>query len=62
VVAEGVETDEQANLLRLLDCHEMQGYWVCRPVPAALFEARYVAAAAPSPEGSRAGLRDLSSA
>jgi EAL domain-containing protein (putative c-di-GMP-specific phosphodiesterase class I) len=33
VCAEGVETEEQANVLRLLRCDEMQGYLVCRPVP-----------------------------
>jgi diguanylate cyclase (GGDEF)-like protein len=33
VVAEGVETEEQATVLRLLRCDEMQGYLVSRPVP-----------------------------
>jgi len=33
VVAEGVETEEQANLLRLLRCDEVQGYLFGRPVP-----------------------------
>jgi len=33
VVAEGVETDEQANLLRLLRCDEVQGYLFGRPMP-----------------------------
>ena len=33
VVAEGVETEEQANLLRLLKCDEFQGYLFSRPVP-----------------------------
>jgi len=33
VVAEGVETEEQAKLLRLLKCNEMQGYLFSRPVP-----------------------------
>ncbi|MGE0356377.1 MAG: EAL domain-containing protein [Burkholderiales bacterium] len=32
VVAEGVETEEQANFLRLLRCDEIQGYLVSRPV------------------------------
>lgn len=33
VVAEGVETKEQAQCLRKLHCDEMQGYWFSRPVP-----------------------------
>lgn len=38
VIAEGVETEEQARLLRLLRCDQMQGYLVSRPVPAAEIE------------------------
>jgi diguanylate cyclase (GGDEF)-like protein len=34
VVAEGVETEEQANLLRLLRCDQMQGYLFSKPLPA----------------------------
>ncbi|TAN51173.1 MAG: EAL domain-containing protein, partial [Betaproteobacteria bacterium] len=33
VVAEGVETEAQAKLLRLLRCDEMQGYLFSRPLP-----------------------------
>jgi diguanylate cyclase (GGDEF)-like protein/PAS domain S-box-containing protein len=43
VVAEGVETEEQARLLRLLNCDEMQGYLFSKPVPVAQFEARFLA-------------------
>jgi diguanylate cyclase (GGDEF)-like protein/PAS domain S-box-containing protein len=42
VVAEGVETEEQANLLRLLNCDEMQGYLFCKPLPVEVFEAAYL--------------------
>ena len=35
VVAEGVETQAQAEVLRRLGCHEMQGYLLGRPMPAA---------------------------
>jgi EAL domain-containing protein (putative c-di-GMP-specific phosphodiesterase class I) len=34
VCAEGVETEEHANLLRLIRCDEMQGYLVSRPLSA----------------------------
>ena len=34
VVAEGVETQAQAEALRRLGCHEMQGYLLGRPMPA----------------------------
>jgi len=39
VVAEGVETEEQAQLLRLLRCDEMQGYLFSKPVPKEDLEA-----------------------
>jgi diguanylate cyclase (GGDEF)-like protein len=34
VVAEGVETAEQLAILRGLDCNEVQGYFIARPMPA----------------------------
>jgi EAL domain-containing protein (putative c-di-GMP-specific phosphodiesterase class I) len=40
VVAEGVETEEQANLLRLLRCDEAQGYLFGRPVPPEELEGK----------------------
>ena len=43
VVAEGVETEEQSRLLRLLNCDEMQGFLFSEPVPAEIFEARFLA-------------------
>lgn len=33
VIAEGVENTDQAKLLRLLQCDEMQGYLISRPLP-----------------------------
>ena len=35
VVAEGVETEQQAAMLRLAGCHLLQGYYFGRPVPLA---------------------------
>jgi EAL domain-containing protein (putative c-di-GMP-specific phosphodiesterase class I) len=32
VVAEGIETEEQYNALRALNCRFGQGYWISRPV------------------------------
>jgi diguanylate cyclase (GGDEF)-like protein/PAS domain S-box-containing protein len=42
VVAEGVETEEQARLLRQLDCDEMQGFLVSKAIPRECFEAKYL--------------------
>jgi EAL domain-containing protein (putative c-di-GMP-specific phosphodiesterase class I) len=42
VVAEGVETEEQSRLLRLLGSDEMQGYLFSKPVPADVFEAKFL--------------------
>ncbi len=39
VVAEGVETEEQARLLHLLRCDQMQGYLFSPPVPTSQIEA-----------------------
>jgi EAL domain-containing protein (putative c-di-GMP-specific phosphodiesterase class I) len=45
VIAEGVETPYQAQLLRLLKCDQAQGFLVSRPVPAddvvKLFDTRF---------------------
>lgn len=38
-IAEGVENEELANLLRIFHCDEIQGYWFARPMPAADLEA-----------------------
>ena len=38
VVAEGVETEDQANYLREIGCDELQGYLISRPVKVAEFE------------------------
>lgn len=47
VVAEGVETEEQSRLLRLLSCDEWQGYLCSPPLPAAAFEALFLSPSAP---------------
>ncbi len=40
VIAEGVETEEQASMLRSLGCDQLQGYLFSKPVSAALFAER----------------------
>jgi EAL domain-containing protein (putative c-di-GMP-specific phosphodiesterase class I) len=40
VVAEGVETQEQHEILHEAGCDYGQGYWYCRPVPASEFTER----------------------
>jgi EAL domain-containing protein (putative c-di-GMP-specific phosphodiesterase class I) len=41
-VAEGVESEEQSHLLRLLNCDEIQGYLFSKPVPIEIFETRFL--------------------
>lgn len=43
VIAEGVETIEQLDCLRALDCDVIQGYLISRPLPASEFAARFLA-------------------
>lgn len=42
VVAEGVETEEQSRLLRLLGCDTLQGYLYGRPVPRDVFRTTHL--------------------
>lgn len=42
VVAEGVETEHQSRLLRLLECDQAQGYLSSMPRSSKVFEARYL--------------------
>ncbi|MES2879067.1 MAG: EAL domain-containing protein [Pseudomonadota bacterium] len=45
VIAEGVETPEQHRLLAKLKCNLIQGYLLSEPIPADLFETRFLAGA-----------------
>jgi diguanylate cyclase (GGDEF)-like protein/PAS domain S-box-containing protein len=47
VVAEGVETEEQSRLLRLLNCDEIQGYLFSPALPVETFEKKYLGAVVP---------------
>ena len=42
VVAEGVDTEAQVRMLRLLGCDEMQGYLLSKPLPGDIFETRFL--------------------
>ncbi len=46
VIAEGVDSEDQRSLLKLLKCDEMQGYLFSRPVTAAEVEAKFLGSAA----------------
>jgi diguanylate cyclase (GGDEF)-like protein len=48
VVANGVETEEQSRLLRLLGCDEMQGSLFSKPVPSEIFESRFLTPLTPA--------------
>jgi len=37
IVAEGVETENQRDILAMHGCHQMQGYFYCRPMEAEKF-------------------------
>ena len=54
IVAEGIESNEQLDLLREAGCDEGQGYLVCRPLPAEAFAAWLDGACVVTP-GSAAG-------
>ena len=53
-VAEGVETEEQSRLLRLLRCNEMQGFLFSKPVPGEIFGAKFLALPPAHPSASSA--------
>jgi diguanylate cyclase len=44
VIAEGVETENQLQVLRALGCNQYQGYLFCPPLPAAELERRFFTA------------------
>lgn len=41
VMSEGVETIEELQFLKSVNCHQYQGYLISPPLPAAEFEARF---------------------
>jgi len=54
VVAEGVESEDQVKVLRLLRCDEMQGYLYSRPLPAEkLVELLHELPERPKPPGQK---------
>lgn len=42
VLAEGVETLEQEQLLKQLGCQRVQGFYYSKPIPLAEFEQKYL--------------------
>jgi diguanylate cyclase (GGDEF)-like protein len=53
VVAEGVESQPQADFLRGLGCQQAQGFLFARPMPAEAFTAHMAVVAAPTPKKRR---------
>ena len=41
-IAEGVETKEQLEYLKSINCDYIQGYYFSKPIPKEEFENRYV--------------------
>ncbi len=61
VVSEGVETAEQAHMMRLCGCEYLQGYLLSRPVPAAsIVEILRAAPPAEAAAGNTSSLRRVS--
>ncbi len=56
VVAEGVETEEQSRLLRLMSCDEMQGFLFSKPLPADVFETKFLSQPSADIEGGASAL------
>lgn len=42
VVAEGIETEEQFELLKEMKCDQGQGYFMCKPISVEDFEKKYM--------------------
>lgn len=42
VIAEGVETEEQLSFLKQLNCHEIQGYLLSKPLTAQSFKNKFL--------------------
>lgn len=42
VIAEGVEKESQFNVLKKINCDEIQGYYFSKPIPENEFEIKYV--------------------
>lgn len=42
VVAEGIETSAQRDILRRMHCPVGQGYWFAKPMPVADFEQNHL--------------------
>lgn len=55
VIAEGVETVEQAKLLKLLRCDQMQGYLIGKPLPREQVQALIQNEARPQDERTYSG-------
>ena len=55
VIAEGVETESQKDILQQIGCHWLQGYYFAKPMPVTEFEKFILAAQTDAEQSTQSG-------